>query len=60
MSFDALSTLRASGTPIDVLSEDQRAVFAGLSKDEVDVLTRVQSKLNAVSPETEGQDIKFI
>lgn len=60
MSYDALSALRNSGTPVDVLTDEQRAVFAGLSEDEVSVLTRVQSKLNAIAPETEAQDIKFI
>lgn len=47
MSFDALALLRQAGSPVDLLTSDQRATLAGLTEAEVDVLVSVQQRLNA-------------
>ena len=61
MAFDALSALRAAGNPVDLLSEEQRAVLGQLSEDEVAVLNSIKERLDAVSDdEVEGQDLKIV
>jgi hypothetical protein len=61
MAFDALSALRAAGNPVDLLSEEQRAVLGQLSEDEVAVLNSIKERLDAVSDdEVEGHDLKIV
>ncbi|MEY9872130.1 DNA-binding CsgD family transcriptional regulator [Streptacidiphilus sp. MAP12-33] len=60
MTFDALHALREAGHPVDLLSQDQRSVLAGLSEHEVRVLNTVKDRLEAASGEVEGQDLKLL
>lgn len=55
MSQETLEALRSAGTPVDLLSESEREVFASLSPEEVSVLGSIQARLNAVASEVEGQ-----
>jgi hypothetical protein len=56
MAFDALAALRAAGSPVDLLTTEQRDVLAGLTEEEVAVLNSVKERLDAVSDfEVEGQ-----
>ncbi len=59
MSFDALTALRNAGTPVDVLSDAQRAVFAGLTEAEVAVLNGLKTRLNEAGSEVEAHDVKI-
>lgn len=54
MTFDALSALREAGSPVDLLSDEQRTILGQLSEAEVGVLVSVQERLNAVS----GADVE--
>lgn len=55
MAYDALSVLRQAGNPVDLLTEPQQAVLAGLSQGEVDVLISIKERLDAASDsEVEG------
>lgn len=54
MTFDALSALREAGSPVDLLSDEQRTVLGQLSEAEVQVLVSVQERLSAVS----GADVE--
>lgn len=54
MTFDALSALREAGSPVDLLSDEQRTVLGQLSEAEVTVLISVQERLKAVS----GSDVE--
>lgn len=58
--FDALAALRDAGHPVDLLDERQRMVFAGLSRDEVELLNSIKSRLDAVAGEVEGHDLKLV
>lgn len=60
MSFDPLVYLREAGYPADMLSEAQREVFAALSEQEVQVLVSVQRRLQEVSADVEGHDMKLV
>ncbi|MGW2837713.1 aroma-sacti cluster domain-containing protein [Streptomyces sp. NPDC001493] len=60
MSFDALHALREAGHPVDLLAVEQRSVLSGLSEQEVQVLNTVKERLEAVSGEVEGQDLKLL
>ncbi|MER7762992.1 aroma-sacti cluster domain-containing protein [Streptomyces sp. NPDC097619] len=55
MSYEPLEALRRAGTPVDLLSDSERAVFSELSPDEVAVLGTIQARLSAVSAAVEGQ-----
>ncbi|WP_329134476.1 hypothetical protein OG552_19060 [Streptomyces sp. NBC_01476] len=55
MSYEPLEALRSAGTPVDLLSDSEREVFAALSPDEVSVLGSIQTRLNAVAAAVEGQ-----
>ncbi len=58
MTFDALTALRNSGSPVDLLTPGQRNVLAQLTEEEVAVLNSVRERLDAVSDaEVEGQSI---
>jgi hypothetical protein len=51
----ALDALRNAGTPVDLLSDTERAVFSALSPDEVAVLTAIQGRLNDAAAAVQGQ-----
>ncbi|GLY94059.1 hypothetical protein Acsp02_13150 [Actinoplanes sp. NBRC 103695] len=57
---DSLSTLRAAGIPVDQLSEPQRAVLAGLSEKETDVLVTVQERLRDAEDDVVAHDMKML
>jgi hypothetical protein len=61
MAFDALSALRTAGNPVDLLTEEQRAVLGQLTEDEVTVLNSIKERLDAASDiEVEGHDLKIV
>jgi hypothetical protein len=61
MAFDALAALRAAGNPVDLLTEEQRAVLGQLTEAEVAVLNSIKIRLDAVSDnEVEAHDIKIV
>jgi hypothetical protein len=60
MAFDALSALKDAGNPIDMLSEAQRKVLAGLSTEEVATWNSIKGRLDAVGGEVEGQHVFII
>jgi hypothetical protein len=61
MSFDPLAALREAGSPIDQLSEAQRAVLSSLGEHEVAVLVSVQQRLReAQDGDLEGHDMKML
>jgi hypothetical protein len=45
--FDPIETLKAAGVPFDGVNDEERAVFASLSEDEVAVLTGLKARLDA-------------
>jgi len=58
MPFDALAALRAAGTPVDLLTTEQREVFASLTEDEVAVLNSIKRRLDLIEePEVQGHDL---
>jgi hypothetical protein len=55
MPFDALTALREAGSPVDLLTDAQRAVLATLTEEEVAVLNSVKRRLDgAGGAEVEG------
>jgi hypothetical protein len=46
MTFDALAALRSAGNPVDLLTNEQQAVFAALSEAEVTVLNSIKARLD--------------
>jgi hypothetical protein len=61
MAFDALSALRTAGNPVDLLTEEQRAVLGQLTEEEVTVLNSIKQRLDAASDnEVEGHDLKIV
>jgi len=61
MSYDAMAALRAAGHPVDVLSENQRGILAGLSESEVATLNSIKTRLDAAgNTEVEGQDVYIV
>ncbi|MFJ5880005.1 aroma-sacti cluster domain-containing protein [Kitasatospora cineracea] len=59
MPFDALTALREAGHPIDFVPEEQRAVFASLSEEEVRVVNNLKARLDALADsEVEAQELK--
>jgi len=61
MAFDALAALRSAGTPIDMLTKEQREVFASLTEDEVAVLNSIKRRLDLLEdPEVEAHDVKMV
>jgi hypothetical protein len=61
MAFDALSALRTAGNPVDLLTEEQRAVLGQLSEEEVTVLNSIKERLDAAADyEVEGHDLKIV
>ena len=60
MAFDALQALAAAGNPVDLLTDEQKAAVSGLTEHEVETLTSIQARLNAVGGgEVEAQDINI-
>ena len=49
MAFDALDSLRQAGNPVDLVSDAEREVLAGLTEEEVAVLISVKKRLDAAS-----------
>jgi hypothetical protein len=61
VAFDALSALRAAGNPVDLLTEEQRAVLGQLTEGEAAVLISIKERLDAASDnEVEGHDLKIV
>ncbi len=61
MAFDALSALRAAGSPVDLLTEEQRVVLGQLTEEEVAVLNSIKERLDSASDnEVEGHDLKIV
>jgi hypothetical protein len=60
MAFDPMQRLAEAGTPVDLLTDEQRAVVSQLTAHEVDVLTSVKARLeSAGGGEVEGQDVNI-
>ncbi|GAB2576089.1 hypothetical protein GCM10027168_06340 [Streptomyces capparidis] len=55
-----LAALRDAGFPVDALPDGQREVLAGLSADEVAVLTSVKERMDAHAPEVEAHSAEPI
>ncbi|MCW2876675.1 MAG: hypothetical protein JWQ95_775 [Sphaerisporangium sp.] len=53
MSSNPRDALNAAG--LDRLPETQRMVFEGLSAEELRIVGAIQDRLNAATPEVEGQ-----
>lgn len=60
MNAEALEELRNAGCPVDMLSQAQRDVFAALTSDELQAILSVQRRLQAVSADVEGHDLKLL
>jgi hypothetical protein len=61
MAFDSLAALRAAGNPIDMLSEEQREVFASLTEEEVTVLNSIKRRLDSLEEaDVSGHDVKLL
>ncbi|MEZ0075444.1 aroma-sacti cluster domain-containing protein [Planotetraspora sp. GP83] len=61
MSFDALAALQEAGHPLEFLTDGQRAVFAGLSESEVELLNSIKSRLEeADDSDLEGHSVKVL
>jgi len=54
MQNDQLAALEAAGFPIHAITEEQRAVFATLSEEEVALLVDLRARLDAVEPEVQA------
>jgi DNA-binding CsgD family transcriptional regulator len=59
-AFDALTALREAGHPVDLLPAGQRDVLAALDEHEVGILNSVRDRLEAVTAEVQGQDLKLL
>ena len=51
---DQLLVLETAGFPVDAITPEQRAVFASLSTDEVNLLIEIRGRLDAVAPEVQA------
>ncbi len=60
--FDPISSLRAAAFPVDQLSAAQRAVLAGLTEAETNVLISVQNRLQRAEPQADvlAHDLKML
>jgi hypothetical protein len=52
-----LDALRASGLPVDHLTDSQREVLAGLSPEEVAALVGIRQRLEEAGPEVVGHSM---
>ncbi|CAM3514701.1 aroma-sacti cluster domain-containing protein [Kibdelosporangium persicum] len=60
MTTEPDATLRAladAGFPIDTFTEEQRAVFAGLSAAELELILDIKRRLDAVEPEVQAHAV---
>jgi hypothetical protein len=57
MAYDALQALRDAGTPVDQLSDEQKAVVASLTPHEVEILTDIQRRVAEAGADVEGQTV---
>jgi hypothetical protein len=61
MAFDSLAALREAGNPVDLLTQEQRAVFAALTEEEVAVINSIKKRLDAIEdPDVEAHDLKVL
>lgn len=51
---DVLDTLRDAGFPVDTFTEEQCAVFRGLSAREIEVIVDIKGRLDDVEPEVQA------
>jgi hypothetical protein len=49
-----LRALAEAGFPVDSFTDEQLAVFAGLSAGEVELIVDIKSRLDAVEPEVQA------
>jgi hypothetical protein len=54
---EQLQALEAAGFPIDFMSEDQLAVYASLTAQEVELLIDLRSRLDAAEPEVQAHNV---
>jgi len=54
---DPLTALITAGFPLEGISEDQRAVFATLSPEEVTLLIDLRTRLDAMAPKVQAYDV---
>jgi hypothetical protein len=54
--FNAIEALAQAGIPVQDASEDERAVYASLSEDEVAVLTGLKARLAAADGDVEAHE----
>ena len=54
---DPLAALDAAGFPLQAITEEQRAVFATLSPEEVALLIDLRARLDAVEPEVQAHTV---
>ena len=52
--LDPLAVLEASGYALEALTQEQRAVLAALSAEEVSVLAGIKGRLDEAGPEVEA------
>ncbi|GGV22707.1 hypothetical protein GCM10010495_42900 [Kitasatospora herbaricolor] len=49
-----IAVLAAAGFPVDVLTDEQLAVFGSLSEEELALLLDIKARLNEVEPEVQA------
>lgn len=52
-----LDALAAAGFPIDTCTDEQRAVFAELSGQELDLILDIKRRLDEVEPEVQAHSV---
>lgn len=55
--FNAIEALAQAGIPVQQASEEERAVYASLSEEEVAVLTGLKARLAAASDVEAHEDV---
>ncbi|HEV2344266.1 MAG TPA: aroma-sacti cluster domain-containing protein [Actinocrinis sp.] len=55
--FDAIEALAQAGIPVQDVSEDERAVYASLSEEEVAVLSGLKARLTAANGDVEAHEL---
>jgi hypothetical protein len=54
---EQLAALTAAGFPLDAITEEQRAVFATLSAEEVALLIDLRARLDELEPEVQAHTV---
>jgi hypothetical protein len=54
---DVLSALLAAGFPVGAFTEQERAVFAALSPEEVALLVDIKGRLDAMEPDVQAHSV---